>query len=357
MSSLPPACLSKSDELVIRTLLKVVRNTKFSDPVDQDIFLVKSAHTILKYRSYASCFAVTPELRDCVFMVHSMMHQNRARLGTPPNATFLDLQNFLGDITRRRHHIQERERANADRARVVEGMAARIARNVALEYTNKSNNQPASPNDDTVSIPSSSDESGADGPERTLPIPPASPIKVDKASAHPSSQATPLSPLYELEAHLRRLSMSAPHQAPPNSPLSSDQSLPDLVPDFTLGQRPVRGDGWKRGRTPVKTPQSQPRMHPTQGPAVQCHMLRMVPRPFGLPLPYQKASSVGDWLQSKQKFADSPRPRKNSSGNSKQFGNRGRSTPRPSPKKIKRCYYCTAADHLVALCPLREPID
>ncbi|KAJ6478665.1 hypothetical protein DFH09DRAFT_1341831 [Mycena vulgaris] len=253
----------------------------------------------------------------------------------------------------------ERERVNTDRARVVEGMAARIARNVALEYANNPNNQPASPNDDTVSIPSSSDESGADGPERTLPTLPASPIKVDNASAQPSSQATLLSPLYELEAHLRRLSLSAPRRVPPNSPLSSAQSLPDLVPDFTLGSRPfpVKGDEWKRGRTPVRTPQSQPRMPPTQGPAVQCHMLRMVPRPFGLPLPYQKASSVGDWLQSKQKFAGSPRPRKNFSGNSKQSVNRGRSTPRPSPKKIKRCYYCTAADHLVALCPLREPID
>jgi len=41
-----PGSLSKADEAVVRKLYKVVRATKFEDPVDQDAFLVESANTV-----------------------------------------------------------------------------------------------------------------------------------------------------------------------------------------------------------------------------------------------------------------------------------------------------------------------
>jgi hypothetical protein len=63
-----------------------------------------------------------------------MMHANGARLGTPFGEAFLSIQDFAGEILRKRQTFRERKRANADRARVAEGMAARIERNVALEY-------------------------------------------------------------------------------------------------------------------------------------------------------------------------------------------------------------------------------
>jgi hypothetical protein len=82
--------------------------------------------------------------------------------------------------------------------------------------------------------------------------------------------AFPLSPLHDLQARLRSLSLSMPLTSPvrsfpillflllnfliqPRSLLSRSPSLPDLVPDFTLHPRkvPVKGGGWERGRTPA----------------------------------------------------------------------------------------------------------
>jgi hypothetical protein len=83
--------------------------------------------------------------------------------------------------------------------------------------------------------------------------------------------AFPLSPLHDLQARLRSLSLSTPLTSPvrsfhpillflllnfltqPRSLLSRSPSLPDLVPDFTLHPRkvPVKGGGWERGRTPA----------------------------------------------------------------------------------------------------------
>ncbi|KAJ7440353.1 hypothetical protein B0H11DRAFT_2253117 [Mycena galericulata] len=163
MPSLLPGSLSKADETVVRKLLKVVRATKYEDPVDQDDFLTDSANTVLNYRSRIDSFAVVAELGECVFTIRSMMHANGVRLGKPPSATFISLQDFAGEIVRKRQLFQERQRANAERVKVVEGMAARIARNEALEYASKQNDKPPiSPDADAISIPSSSDDSAGD---------------------------------------------------------------------------------------------------------------------------------------------------------------------------------------------------
>ncbi|KAJ7435340.1 hypothetical protein B0H11DRAFT_2257301 [Mycena galericulata] len=163
MPSLLPGSLSKADETIVRKLLKVVRATKYEDPVDQDDFLTDSANTVLNYRSRIDSFAVIAELGECVFTIRSMMHANGICLGKPPSATFISLQDFAGEIVRKRQLFQERQRANAERAKVVEGMATRIARNEALEYALKQNDKPPiSPDVDAISIPSSSDESAGD---------------------------------------------------------------------------------------------------------------------------------------------------------------------------------------------------
>ncbi|KAJ7933387.1 hypothetical protein B0H13DRAFT_2306781 [Mycena leptocephala] len=332
MVSVLPGSLSKNDEAVVRKLFKVIRATKFEDPVDQDAFLVESANTVLRFRPQVASFALVADLGEC---------------------------DFAGEILRKRQTFRERKRANTDRAHVAEGMAARIERNVALEYaSNLANKSPVSPNDDVVSIPSSSDESGAEEPPRVSKPPPPSPIQAEPGHSQPSSQvrsAVLLSPHSKLGVHFGRLSLRAPPHIPPSSLLSPNLSLLDLVPDFILNQHrlPVKGGGWKRGRTVHR----QPRTFPTHAPVVQSHTLRLVPLPFGPPPLSPKTNFIDDWLLSRPKCTVSPRPRKNYTGSSKPFVNPNRSTRRPIHKKPKRCYYCTASDHLVALCLLRESID
>ncbi|KAJ6554007.1 hypothetical protein DFH09DRAFT_1085405 [Mycena vulgaris] len=164
---------------------------------------------------------------------------------------------------------------------------------------------PFSPDEDTVSIPSSSNESGVDESPRFVQNPPVSPIKVEPASAQPSSQGKFILPPFCLAFSLLISS----------SPLLPGQSLPDLVLDFTLGWHrfPVKGDKWKRGRTLGRTPNQPAEIR---------------------------------WLTAAQKEL---------SGSSKPFVN---PSLNPLPvSQIKHYYYCTTADHLVALCPLHEPSD
>ncbi|KAJ6592547.1 hypothetical protein B0H19DRAFT_1055259 [Mycena capillaripes] len=356
MPSLTPGSLSKPDEAAVRKVLKTLRATKYEDPVDQDSFLVESANTVLQFRSQVSSFAMVPDLGECVFTIRSMMHANNAHLGTPFSDAFISIQDFAGEIIRKRQLFRERKRANADRIKAAEGIAARLERRAALEHAAEVNKKtPLSPDEDTISIPSSSEDSGTDEPP---PDPPASPITVDLTNIPPSSQvrlAFPLSPLNELGFHLSRLSMRNLPSNPLPSPLSPNLSLPDLVPDFTLLQRKslVKGGGWKRGRTTTRNQRDSP----APVPVAQCNTLRLVPRPTG-PLPHSlRHSFVDDWLQSKPKPADLPVSKKKYSGIFKPSAGVNRTNRRTIFKKVKRCYHCTAADHLVALCPLRETID
>ncbi|KAJ6487289.1 hypothetical protein DFH09DRAFT_1339524 [Mycena vulgaris] len=364
MASSIPGSLSNPDEAIVRKLFKVICATKYADPVDQDTFLVDFANTVLKFRPQVASFAQVGNLAECVFTSRSMMHTNGARLGTPFSDAFVSIQDFAGKIIRKRQVFRDRQRANSDRLRVAEGMAARVQRHIALEHALnagvKGSKPPSSPNEDTVSIPSSSDESDPDEVPRTPKDSSPSPIWVDPANVQPSSQAVPLSPLSELDVRLGRLMLGTAHHTLPSSPLSPDQFLPDLVPDFTLGQHrlPVKGSGWKRGRTAERTEVHKPRAFLTRAPVVQCNSLRLIRLPFGPPGPFPKPNFVGDWLQSKRKFEGSHVPRKNYSGSSRPSANPNRAFKhRPVHRKVKRCYHCSAPDHLVALCPMRETID
>ncbi|KAF8202653.1 hypothetical protein K438DRAFT_1965145 [Mycena galopus ATCC 62051] len=357
MSASIPSRLSPCGEEVVRKIFKTVRATKYEDPVDQDSFLMGSANAVLKFRSQVDSFALVPELAECVFTIRSMMHSNSTRLGTPFHETFILVQDFAGEIVRKRQLFRDRKRANENRLRAAEGAAARMERRAALEKAAHLNSAvPHSPGEDVVSIPSG-DESGGDEPPPIPHNPPASPITVDLTNNPVIKQvrlAAYLSPLADLDARLARLSLSALPCSPPRSPSSPNLSLPDLVPDFTLVQckLPVKGGGWNRGRTMLR----HHRNAATPAPVVQCNSVRLVRLPFGPPLPSQRSSYVADRLQSKPKSADSRVLRKKYLGDSNHSAN-----PNHHARRIrrdrKRCFYCASSDHLVALCPMRECID
>ncbi|KAF8190614.1 hypothetical protein K438DRAFT_1935576 [Mycena galopus ATCC 62051] len=331
-----PGSLSKSNEETVRKIFKTIRATKFEDPVDQDSFLVDSANTVLQlqFRPQIASFALVPELGECIFTIRSMMHANNARLGTPFSDAFISIQDFAGEIVRKRQMFRERRRAHIDRMRAAGGAAARIERNAALEYAaNTDHKSPHSPGEDVVSIPSSGDESGADEPVPIPKNPPSSPITVDLTNIPPSSQVCPatlLSPIDELGFHLSRMSLNTYPNLLPHSPLSPSHSLPDLVPDFTLGQHrlPAKGAGWKRGRTTTR----KQRNFSTPAPVVQCNTLQMIPRPFGPPLPLARPNFVADWLLSRPKFVGSPAPKKSYTGSSKRSVNPNHAKQRSSRK-------------------------
>ncbi|KAJ6553132.1 hypothetical protein B0H19DRAFT_1377778 [Mycena capillaripes] len=352
MVSSLPGSLPKAHEDAVRKVFKTLKATNYEDPVDQDAFLTDSAATVLKFRPQSTSFVLVPELGECIFTLRSMMHSNNARLETPPSDTFLAIQDFAGEIVRKRHLFNDRKRARVDRVQAAKGAASRTEREAALEHAaNIGNKSPHSDLEDVVSIPS---ESESDPP---LPIPqnpPVSPIAVDLSDVPPSSKAVLLSPLNELGYHLSRMSMSPFPSLPPPSPSSPNLSLPDLVPDFTLGKHrlPEKGGGWMKTRATC----NQTRHH-MPVPVVQSNILRLVRHPFGPPPLPPKRAFVEDWLLSKPKFVGSSAPRKNYAGNFRPSGNLNRVNPQFPRKKAKRCYHCTAADHLVALCPLREPID
>ncbi|KAJ7346069.1 hypothetical protein DFH08DRAFT_961546 [Mycena albidolilacea] len=355
MSSPVSTYLSKAGEEVIRKLFKTVRATRYEDPVDQDSFLLGSAKLVLSFRAQVISFAVVPELAECVFTIRSMMHSNNARLGTPLSDAFISLQDFAGEIVRKRQVIHDRKLAQADRARAAEGVAARLEHRAALEHAARVNNNALpSPEEDEVSIPSATGESGGDEASPVVRDPPASPI-IDLTNTPVIAQAFPLSPLHDLQARLRSLSLSTPLTSPPHSLLSRSPSLPDLVPDFTLHPRkvPVKGGGWERGRTPAH----HRRNVSTPVPIAQCHTVRLVPRPFGLPPNHLRTNYVDDWLESTQNSTGSRAHKRPSPGSSNRSRNPNHSRRRPAPKKVKRCFNCCVADHLVALCPMREVLN
>jgi hypothetical protein len=94
----------------------------------------------LSFRAQVVSFAVVPELAECVFTIRSMMHSNNARLGTPLSDAFISLQDFAGEIVRKRQVIHDRKLAQADRARAAEGVAARLEHRAALEHAARVNN-------------------------------------------------------------------------------------------------------------------------------------------------------------------------------------------------------------------------
>ncbi|KAJ6622602.1 hypothetical protein B0H10DRAFT_2013446 [Mycena sp. CBHHK59/15] len=181
------SCLSQAGEDVVRKLLKTIRATRYEDPVDQDSFLIASANTVLSLRPQVTSFATVPELAECVFTIRLMMHSNNARLKTPISETFIHIQDFTGEIIRKRQLICDRKHAQIDRIRAAEGIVARNERRIALEHAACVNNKAAcSPDEDAVSIPSTTDESG--GEEPVPKNPPTSPVTNDLTNIPASHQ-------------------------------------------------------------------------------------------------------------------------------------------------------------------------
>ncbi|KAJ7113786.1 hypothetical protein C8R44DRAFT_740682 [Mycena epipterygia] len=222
-----PSFLSQTGEDVVRQLFKTIRATRYEDPVDQDSFLIASANTVLSLRPQVMSFATVPELAECVFTIRSMMHSNNARLKTPISETFIHIQDFAGEIIRKRQLIRDRKHAQIDRIRAAEGVAARHERRLALEHAARVDNNKASRSldEDAVSIPSTTDESGGEEPDPKVfpPIyiasprlnpsqnPPASPITNDLTNIPANHQGkslfifillsfTPLTPVVERAA-------------------------------------------------------------------------------------------------------------------------------------------------------------
>ncbi|KAJ7838079.1 hypothetical protein B0H14DRAFT_3870200 [Mycena olivaceomarginata] len=214
MSAFDAPRLSLADEAAIRKLLKTLRATRYKDPVDQDAFLVASANSVLPFRPQVASFALVSEVGECVFTLRSALHSNNARLPNPSTDILTAIQDFAGEIACKRQLFRERNRAQADRARAAEGVAARAERRAALKHAARVN-KPPSTDEDAVSIPSSGEESDAEEPSGIQH--PSSPIVADV-----STTAVPLldpGPSSEKSS-----------QRPVASPSSPSPSLPALVP-------------------------------------------------------------------------------------------------------------------------------
>ncbi|KAJ7796614.1 hypothetical protein B0H14DRAFT_3494594 [Mycena olivaceomarginata] len=214
MASFDAPVLSSAKEASVRTLHKSVCATQYEDPVDQDAFLVTSAHSILVFQPQVASFAMSSDISECVFAIRAKMLQNNIRLSTPPNASF----GLLTDFTGKRKHAQDTHSSGAKAA------ADRAERRHALRHA--AGEPSASSNSDAISVPSN-DEDTPTGRQpspiitntNTLPTPILSPIHVRLIAS--------LSPLTAIEALLIFLALSSPILP---SPISPNPSLPDLVP-------------------------------------------------------------------------------------------------------------------------------
>ncbi|KAJ7067672.1 hypothetical protein B0H15DRAFT_807503 [Mycena belliarum] len=238
MPSSYPGCISSADEAIVRRLFKVVRATKFEDAVDQAAFLEESATTVLRYRSHTDSFARITELGECVFTIRAMMHANRVHLPASPSTIFSAIQDFAGEIVRKRHLFQERQHANADRIRLAAGVAARIARKAALDAASSvAVKSPSSAGSDIVSIPPTPAESSVPDLQSFPPSAAVSPIKTDgpdlvQRNSEVLPSRSPLSPLRPSNAPEPAISHDT---APgPRSFVSSSGSMPPL--NYTIAK-------------------------------------------------------------------------------------------------------------------------
>ncbi|KAJ7665578.1 hypothetical protein B0H17DRAFT_1143356 [Mycena rosella] len=228
MSSFNTPSLLESEEDTVRLLHKSVRTTRYDDPLDQDAFLIASAHTILQFSDQYTAFTANPELSECVFSIRKALHQNNFRSDSTCGEVLTAISDFAGEIVRSRQLFRDHQRAQATRLHAEEAAEARTARCDALAYAKKK--RVLSPDSDTVSIPSDDE----DTPPNKDPIP--SPIEGADATmiASPARvhSSVLLSPLPELESLMLSIHLTNPALAPPASPSSPTQSLLDLVPIY-----------------------------------------------------------------------------------------------------------------------------
>ncbi|KAJ7309350.1 hypothetical protein DFH08DRAFT_823522 [Mycena albidolilacea] len=330
-----PGSLSKANEEIVRKVFKTIRATKYEDPVDQAAFLVDSANTVLEFRPQVASFVLVPELGECVFTIRSMMHSNNAHLGTPFSDAFISIQDFAGEIIRKRQLFRERRRANADRVRAAEGAAARIERNAALEHAANIDKAAPSPNEDAVSIPSGSDGSGTDEPPPASMNPPPSPISVDPLTNNPPSSEGKSILLFVKHVFTLLIAVAERDPAHPPALALVTKSLP-TGPRAGLRPGPAQTPRKRRRLEEGEIDHSQAAQHPYARPS------RPMQYPAAGSAPLRPASSLSEAQLRGRLAAVQAEIRRLSSA---------------QKEKVKHCYHCTAPDHLVALCPFRETID
>ncbi|KAJ7466666.1 hypothetical protein B0H11DRAFT_2197569 [Mycena galericulata] len=357
MPSLDTPCLPKSKQDAIRLLHKTVRATRYDDPVDQDAFLVASAHSVLALREHVASFALSPELSECVFTIRTALNHNNARFESTSGEVLAAISDFAGEIVRSRQLIRDRNRAQSTRLRAEEGAAARAERREALQYAKKK--RPLSPDEDAISIPSEDEESFMNDHPAPLTVEPSSPVNGIDKTAVPSPVQALLSPLPELESLMFSIRLTSPVLAPPVSPSSPTQSLPDLVPIFPPSNKEsVNGRDWPQKMMHVL------RLHRgrTNFPNTRHREPTVIPRPVvTAPVPASKTmrgprrpslNYIDDSLMLRPRSGGS-RQRKNISASNYK---RSKKPVRGKPKPLipKRCFFCSATSHLIAACPARE---
>ncbi|KAJ7473311.1 hypothetical protein FB451DRAFT_1248970 [Mycena latifolia] len=360
MPSLDTSCLPKSEQDAIRLLHKTVRATRYDDPVDQDAFLVASAHSVLALREHVASFASSPELSECVFTIRTALHQNNSRFESSSGEVLAAISDFAGEIVRSRQLIRDRHRAQSTRLRAEAGAAARAERREALQYAKKK--RALSPDEDTVSIPSDDEESFHHNARPiSLAIEPSSPVNGNDTTTVPSPVQALLSPLPELESLMFSIRLTSPALAPPVSPLSPTQSLPGLVPiSPPSNEVPANGRDWPQ----KKMNALQYHRGCIHLPSIQPREPIVIPRPIVTALVPRTASTTRrghrrpslnyiDDLQMLRPRSVGSRQRKNiSASNYKRSKKPARGKPRPPIPK--RCFFCSATSHLIAACPARE---
>ncbi|KAF8131778.1 hypothetical protein K438DRAFT_1998755 [Mycena galopus ATCC 62051] len=227
MSSFANLQLSKPDEDSLRKLYRTVRATHYEDPVDQDAFLVASAHTVLQFRPFISSFAHIPDIGEIVFLLRNRCTRRRLVLAGllpkfSPLFKILLVKSSAGAILTATASMLKLN-AFAPPKELL------LMPNVVL-HLNMPSNSPSrlvnSVDDDTVSIPSSGDATDIEEPLTPLEKSCGPAPFINTNTAIPSSSQAPLSPLSELEGLMVNLRMGGPPPPTvPNNPFPAGLSV------------------------------------------------------------------------------------------------------------------------------------
>ncbi|KAJ6628092.1 hypothetical protein B0H10DRAFT_2428963 [Mycena sp. CBHHK59/15] len=232
--------------------------------------------TQLQFREQIASFASSPDLSESVFSIRTGLHQNNSRLeSTTSGDVLIAVSDFAGEIIRSHQLFRDRQCGQTVRLHAEEAAVAHAEHREALKYTEKK--RALSPDEDTVSIPSDDEEPVSNKRPVSLTVEPSSPADGTNTTVVASPVRALLSPLPELESLMFSIRLTSPALAPPVSPSSPTQSLPDLVPiSLPSSESLVNGCDW-----PQKMMHAL-RFHrgPTNVLNTQHHYATVIPRPI-----------------------------------------------------------------------------